>query len=335
MLYIIIIIIALVGIWVWFVKGGNYLPGNIDSLLKEVKSQTIPNLIEGKTGYVDSDGVSIFYNISGNQDANAETILLINGLTHTLLDWPPYFMYKLVEKGYRVIRYDNRGVGMSDHLSDWSRENGFTLHDMARDALAVLQHLHISKAHLVGVSMGGMIAQEVAIHYPQYVGSLTSIMSTGFFYDPALANQPKRFTFHMIRLITKYKKELYKEDIRVKFHLATQRLLKGGGDYDFHDRWTIEKAYYEIRKRKGFNPKAVYMHGYAIKKSGSRYEALQKIQIPTLVIHGKDDPLILFEHAPKYANLIPNAETLYIDGMGHDLPELYIDQVLESIAGMI
>lgn len=336
MLYTLFILsLVALSVLVWFYKGGKYLPDNIESLISEVKSNPLPDLIFGELGYVQSGDISICYNVFGNKSAAAETILLVNGLTHTLLDWPPYFLDRLVACGYRIIRFDNRGVGMSDHLRGWKRESGFTLRDMATDAIAVMDYLEIENAHLIGVSMGGMISQELAIHFSERVNSLTSIMSTGFFYDPELVNEPRKFNFHIVRLYARYKKKLNIEDELVKYHLATQRVLKGAGEYDFHDMWTIQKAYYEIRNRKGFNPKAVYMQGYAIKKSGSRYDSLSKLNVPTLVIHGKDDPLIFIEHAYKYADIIPHAKTLYIDGMGHDLPLKYIDDIINAIKNQI
>ena len=110
--------------------------------------------ITGITGTANNKGVSIFYNAIGKPEKG--NILLVNGHTQTLLDWPTYFFQPLVDAGYRVIRYDNRGVGMSDWMEGWNKTNVYTLEDMATDALAILDDLSIKKAHIIGVSMGAV-----------------------------------------------------------------------------------------------------------------------------------------------------------------------------------
>lgn len=222
---------------------------------------------------------------------------------------------------------------MSDWIDNkaWKQGKKYSLEDMAKDAIAVLDALEIKeKVHLMGMSMGGMISQRLVISYPERFLSLTSVMSTGFFYDKSLRQVTSKFALDMYRYFIRYS-DLTKMENRLKLHLGIQRMLIGKGDYFFDDKTILEKAYYELTKRKGYNADSQPHHGYAIKKSGSRYEELKNITIPTLVVHGTDDPLVLFEHGQKYAPMIPNATSLFIEGMGHDYPRKHMPQIAEAV----
>lgn len=118
---------------------------------------------------------------------------------------------------------------------------------------------------------------------------------------------------------------------RLKLHLGVMHALEGQGAYSLDDKLTLQAYLYHIRRRDGINKKIRDQHSFAIVTSGSRYEELPSIEVPSLIIHGKDDPLILFEHAEKYAPMIPNGESLFIDGMGHDIPEKYINSIHSAI----
>ena len=126
-------------------------------------------------------------------------------------------------------------------------------------------------------------------------------------------------------------KRLKKEENKVKLHVAIQRILRGKGDYEFDHEPSIVNAFNEVRNRRGFHARAGDQHQEAIRLSGSRYEELDKINVPTLVIHGTDDPLILLGQGKKYAEQIPDAKTLYIKGMGHDMPTIYLAQIHAAI----
>ena len=202
---------------------------------------------------------------------------------------------------------------------------------MAADSIAVLDHLKIKKAHIIGISMGGMIAQSMAIDYPQYVASLTAVMSTGFWGDPKLTSVPKGWYANFLTVNFLYGKKLLSTERSVKFFLAHQRYLRGKGDYKVDDKEVLQKTLYEFEKRKGLNPKVGEQHTYAIMNSGSRYEKLGTINAPTLVIHGTDDPLIKVEHGEKYAPMIPNAKKLILKGMGHDLPKRYMPEIHKGV----
>lgn len=329
-LYSILGLFAAFLIWFLLVSRGAMLSKETKQKIKSIQKTTIPELLVGKTATLKNGEVSIFYEVLGERNTKGD-ILLINGHSHSLLTWPKYFYQAFLDEGYRVIRFDNRGLGNSTWIEDWSKENGYTLEDMATDAVAVLDHLKIAQAHIIGMSMGGMISQRIAINYPKRVLSLTSIMSTGYYHDKAAKNTSLQFYLHLARIMLNYGQVLKTEQDKVKLHLAIQQILKGQGDYPFDAERHILDAYYEIRNRKGFNGKVGAQHSAAIEKSGSRLEELSKITAPSLVIHGTTDPLILIGQAKKYAPLIKGAKTLFIEGMGHDLPALHMNEILPKV----
>ena len=307
------------------------LPSNINQIIKEVQQEPLPELMPGERGTAYNGKVGIAFEFIHPENAKNGTVLLIMGHTRSLLDWPLEFINPLLEAGYHVVRFDNRGVGLSDWIPNWSKENDYRLKDMAEDGLAVLDQLNIASAHVIGVSMGGMIGQEMAIHFPERVNSLCSIMSTGFYYDPDLVDVPKPFARSLTLLNLKYRRTLSQEESKMKYLLGIEYILKGKGDYDLDDKKLLQKTLYELRNRRGFNGRAADQQSRAIVKSPSRYEGLKKLEIPVLVIHGTDDTLVLFEHAQKYAPMIPDVKTLFIEGMGHDLPEIHIPSMIKSI----
>ncbi len=284
----------------------------------------------GETDVINNDGIDIWYEHIAPGISSNGTVLLIMGHSTTGINWSNYFCQPLVDSGYHVIRYDNRGTGLSDWIENWDEDNAYDLSDMVDDALAILDDLVIEKAHIVGASMGGMIAQLMAAEHPERVLSLTSIMSSGNINDPELPPVPQDFIGDMQKLGVRYL-IVQNEPNVIRFHVAMAELLSGDGPYTVDIEKVVNRTLFEIRDRRGFNPRVGDQHTAAIEKSGSRYELLPLIKIPTLVIHGKDDPLIPFEHAPKYASMIPNVDTLYIDGMGHDIPPMYTKQVHEAM----
>ena len=333
-LYILIAILAIVLIGAYlFINSAPPLPKNVDAMIQQVKAEGIPEFITGRTGTAKNGEVSIGYEVIDSPKANQETIVLICGHTQILLDWPDYFYQPLVDAGYRVIRFDNRSVGSSDWLPNYDKKKPYLLEDMAKDVIAILDKENIKKAHIIGMSMGGMIGQRLAISHSERVLSLTSIMSTGHFFDPALTNVPKDFYRHLIAVSLKYPIGSKKEATKLKLNLAIRQLQDGKGDYELDRKLVLQRGMYELNKRRGYNVKATDHHSLAIEKSGSRYDELGKISVPTLVIHGTTDPLIKFEHAEKYAPMIPNATTLFIEGMGHDLPLIYMPRMTKAVLG--
>jgi len=331
-LYILLTFLIIVLIVAYlFINSAPPLPKNIDEMIQQVKLEGIPEFITGRVGKAKNGAVSINYEVIDNSATEKETVILICGHTQILLDWPDYFYQPLVDAGYKVIRFDNRGVGESDWLPNYDKKQPYLLEDMAKDVIAILDTEKIDKAHVIGMSMGGMIGQRLAISHANRVLSLTSIMSTGFFFDPALTNVPRDFYKNLIAVSLKYPISSKKEATMLKLNLAIRQLQDGKGAYELDRKLVLQRSMYELNKRRGYNIKATDQHSLAIEKSGSRYEELGQIKAPTLVIHGTTDPLIKFEHAQKYAPMIPNAQTLFIEGMGHDLPLVYMPQMIHAI----
>ena len=188
----------------------------------------------------------------------------------------------------------------------------------------------IEKAHFVGVSLGGMISQTLCIAHPERALSLTSIMSTPWILDPELPSINMSCVKELV--LTNLKYGWSESEINVvKMGLATRMNLMGSYKYDLNVKRVSQLALYNVRKRNGYNRQSGQQQTAAIEKSGSRVDALKSLSVPTLIIHGKTDPLIPFEHGLKTANLIPNADTLWIIGMGHVLPEIYNDIIVERM----
>ena len=252
------------------------------------------------------------------------------GLNTTGINFSDYFYQPIVDAGYDVIIYDNRDVGKSDWIENWDADNPYTLEDMADDGMAILDHLNINQAHIAGVSMGGMIAQSMAINHKDRVLSLGSIMTSGFMMDPDIRPVDSKFEKIMIKVGIRYfvrPSELG----HMRFAMIVADKFKGTGDYKHNYNRIANRTLYELRGRKGFNPDGTKRHSAAIEASGSRYNALKKLQVPTIAIHGTTDPLVWPDHAKKYGPMIPNAEMLWIEGMGHDIPEKYAPQLIEGL----
>jgi len=325
-LFLLIIALAFLLITGW----QALLPKHILNRIAEIQQTNIPSLITDGTGTAKNGDIEIFYQTIANDNPKGN-VLLVNGLSHPMFTWTSEFYQPFVDAGYRVIRFDNRGLGQSDWMKNWSKENPYTLEDMATDAVAVLDHLGIEKAHIIGASMGGMISQRLAISHSKRVKTLTSIMSTSDYFDKTEKNTSFQFYRDMAMIYSFYRRNLKKEENKVKLHVAIQRILRGKGDYEFDHEPSIRNAFNEVRNRRGFHARAGDQHQEAIRLSGSRYEELDKINVPTLVIHGTDDPLILIGQGKKYAERIPKAKTLYIKGMGHDMPTMYLAQIHAAI----
>ena len=278
------------------------------------------------------------------QDGDAYTrpvVLLIMGLGMQLVAWPPQLVQALVDAGFRVIRMDNRDIGLSQHFDHLGKPNiiwaglkfkmglpvrpPYTLEDMAKDALGVLDALEVDRAHIVGVSMGGMVAQRVAIAAPQRVLSLTSIMSSSgarglpearrdvlrvLLKRPA-SSEPQAVVDHYVRLFKAIGSPAYpvpESDMR-------ERILRG-----------VERS---------FHPVGTLRQMVAIISDSSRAEQLARIKSPTLVLHGRADPLVPFAHGEDTAKRITGARLVGFDGMGHDLPPepvaLMLDELIPHI----
>ncbi len=279
---------------------------------------------------VRANGIDIAYDTFG--DASAPPMLLVMGLGEQLIAWDDEFCVALAAHGYWVIRFDNRDVGLSTRFDEAGIPDilammqgapippPYTLRDMAADAVGLLDALQISSAHVVGISMGGMIAQEIVINWPNRVRTLTSIMSsTG---DPTLP-PPRPEAMALLMTPPPPDREGY-----IQSAFQTWRVLNGPS-------FPIDEERVRVRAGnsfdRGLSPAGTMRQLAAIVRSGSRREALGDVRIPSLVIHGDADPLVPVEGGVATADAIPEAELLIIKGMGHDLPVPVAPQVIEAI----
>ncbi|CCD99357.1 alpha/beta hydrolase [Bradyrhizobium sp. STM 3809] len=284
---------------------------------------------------VRANGIDICYEIFG--DPAAPPLLLIMGLGGQMIIWDDEFCEQLAARGFRVIRFDNRDIGQSSKLHGGRRLTPFELLklrffnipvaapykiiDMAKDTVGLMDALDIPSAHLVGASMGGMIAQEVAISFPHRVRSLTSIMSTTG--NPRLP-PPKR----EIAMLLMAPPPKTREEYITRFQ-KTWRALRAGS---FPEDEARDVALAERCFARGLNPAGVGRQLRAILASGSRKPRLHQVTAPTLVIHGKLDPLVHHAAGTDTAESIPNAKLLMIERMGHAIPIPTWAQIIAAIA---
>lgn len=284
---------------------------------------------------VRANGIEIEYEDDGPRDAPA--ILLIMGLGAQLVRWPMSMVEALVARGFRVIRYDNRDVGLStkfDRVAPpslvWTAMQArvgrtpavpYTLTDMADDAEGLLDALGIDAAHVVGASMGGMIAQLLAARCPDRVRSLVSIMSTTG--HPGCSRPTMRATAVLLR-------HPRSDDIEAIVAHGVMAARTVGGRFPMEDAFMAERIRSETMRNRC--PAGFLRQMAAIIADGDRTERLARIAAPTLVIHGSDDPLVPPEGGRETARAIPGARLVEIEGMGHTLPPEVIPEVVDAIA---
>ena len=329
----IVLLILLIGLIVFIFFTGPKLPANTDTIIENVINTELPELVKGKSGYVISDDHKIWYESITPKDSNKGVILLLMGMATDALMWPQTFIDKLVDSGYQVIRFDYRGTGLSDWIEDW-QQNPYSLADLAKDAKTILDTLKISKAHLIGLSLGGMVAQEFAFENADRTLTLTSIMSSGNIVDKELPKISKSIVFDFTKIAIKYG-IFQSEKNTIKLIVSAKVILRGDAQYDIDVKGTAEQVLYNLKKRKGYNPNVSGQHDEAAKLSGSRYDKLKDLKIPVLIIHGINDPLVSIEHSKKLASVIPNSKTKWFNNMGHFLPLHMIDPIIQEIISNI
>jgi pimeloyl-ACP methyl ester carboxylesterase len=281
-----------------------------------------------------ANGVDLCYEIFGNP--SDEPVILIMGLGAQMIHWDDDFCRQLAARGFRVIRFDNRDIGKSSHLSGGKRltamemlklrflkipvQAPYRIRDMAEDTIGLMDALGIKSAHLVGASMGGMIAQEIAISFPQRVRSLTSIMSTTG--NPRIP-PPTKDAMAVLMAPPPASREEYLERFA-----KTWKVLRVGS---FPEDEALDRARGERTFARGLNPPGVGRQLRAVLASGSRKERLRSVKAPTLVIHGTVDPLVHPEGGKDTAASIPGAKLLMIEGMGHAIPLPFWRQIIDAI----
>lgn len=281
--------------------------------------------------------LDIWYDTQG--DPGNPPLLLIVGLGMQSVSWPESFCNGLVERGFYLIRFDNRDNGLSTKLHHLGKPNtllavmkmalrmklaaGYKLDDMAADAIGLMDALDIPRAHIVGASMGGMIAQIVAARYPERVLSLTSIMSTsGRRGLPGPTRAARKVLFSAVPDPTNH--------AALTEHFVNMMRVIGSPAYPTAQEILHERVTRTVKR--SLEPVATTRQLLAIGASGDRVNLLKSITVPTLVIHGIDDPLVPIAGGRETASLIPNAVMVEIAGMGHDLPDQLADEITAKIA---
>lgn len=292
-----------------------------------------------RAGRVPANGIEIAYEETG--PARGDAIVLVTGLSWQLIHWPDAFCAALAQHGLRVIRLDNRDAGMSSVIPGKVRINlvtatlrkkiglrvtaDYTLHDMAADVTGLLDALGIARAHLVGLSMGGMIAQLVAGTVPQRVASLSSIMSTtNHPWRPGAAREVQR------HILTR-PRDSARETIVARD--AQFMGLIGSPAYPTPEpqrRALAERAY-----DRAFRPGGVLRQTHAIIATGSIEPVLGRVTAPTQIIHGTADLLVRPAGGKRSARCIRGARLELIEGMGHDLPDALLPRLADLVLGNV
>ncbi|MGY1726781.1 alpha/beta fold hydrolase [Geodermatophilus sp. SYSU D01062] len=274
--------------------------------------------------------VDLAYETFGS--AGDPPLLLVMGLATQMIGWPDEFCRMLAERGLYVVRFDNRDIGLSTHLDDAGAPDvlavmggdhsqvPYRLADMADDTAALLDALDIDSAHVVGASMGGMIAQSLAVRHPDRVRSLTSIMSTTG--DPAVG-APAEAAIGVLLAPPATDRES-----ALQRAVDTYRVI-GSPGFEFDEAGVRERA--GLSFDRAYNPAGVARQLAAILASPDRTADLARVAVPTLVVHGEHDALVDVSGGRATAAAIPGAELLVVDGMGHDLPREVWPQLVDRI----
>ena len=293
------------------------------------------SIVDEKALKIGTTGIDIAYQRLGKQDA--PVVLLIMGVAAQSIHWPDGFCHALVERDLHVIRFDNRDAGLSTHLTDAPPPNlpavlagdlksvSYTLSDMAADAVGLLDALGIGKAHVVGASMGGHIAQTMAIEHPDRILSLSSMMSTT---GNMAVGQPSK---EALRELFAGPPAVPRDEV-IQQSLRAIRAVGSPGHPSDEKEVTIRagRAY-----DRSYDPIGSARQAIATVASGDRTERLRHLKLPALVIHGLADPMCDVSGGRAIAEAIPGAELILIEGMGHDLPPGLLSQLATRIADFV
>ena len=276
-------------------------------------------------------GIEIAYATAG--DPSDPPLLLVMGLGFQLIHWDDEFVDALVRRGHYVIRYDNRDAGESTHLHDAPPPDlmaalagdlssaSYSLADLADDAVGLLDALDVASAHVVGLSMGGMIVQELALRHPDRVRSLTSIMSTTG--DPSVGAPSQEALAMFLRPPATDREQA------AAYSLAAWQVWKSPA-HPRDEQFILDRAGRAYDR--GFDPVGVARQILAIHAGGDRTSRLADVRVPTLVVHGDADTLVHPSGGRATADAVPGAELVVVPGMGHDLPPGVWEQVCDAIA---
>jgi pimeloyl-ACP methyl ester carboxylesterase len=271
---------------------------------------------------VQSNGITIEYESFG--DRESPPVLLIMGLGSQLTRWRLGLIEALVDRGYFVIRFDNRDVGLSTWFDDVAADRNdapgtpiYSLTELALDAVGLLDTLGLDSAHIVGASMGGMIAQIIAVKHPERTRTLVSIMSTPVSDGGNLA------------VLAPYSVPASSRDVAIENNVKLWRVLSGTG-FPFDEELVRQEAARDFDR--AYHPAGTGRQLLAILASGDRTSELSMVTAPTLVIHGEDDPLVDVAGGVATAAAIPGARLKLIPGMGHYIPPEFYDELASDFA---
>lgn len=283
-----------------------------------------------------ANGIDIEYETLGQP--SRPTMLLIAGLGAQLIHWPDVFCQGLASRGFFVVRFDNRDSGLSSSLASWGRPDlsavvgqvmrgeradvPYRLDDMAADAVGLLDALDIARAHVIGSSMGGSIAQIVAGHYRARTQSLVSMMSTSG--RPELAGADREVARAILA-----RPPPEDRDALIRYIVRVRQVIGSPG---YPESEADHRAFVERALNRAHLPDGSDRQYAAVIASGHRVELLQGLAVPTLVLHGEDDLLLPQEHARDTAMLVPGAKIEVYPGWGHDIPQGLIPTLVERIA---
>lgn len=269
------------------------------------------------------NGISLCYesHCESHGERNAPTIVLIRGLGTQLIEWPNALIEGFVRKGLRVVVFDNRDAGLSSEMPEASP--GYRVEDMAADVVGLMDHLNVRRAHIFGISMGGMIAQHVAIGHAARVHSLISVMSsTG---NPDLPQPSPEMRARLVE-------NADSPEALIELN-AKNRAVFGSPAYPE----SLEERMAAARRAhtRSFRPAGVVRQMRAVIADGSRVDRLRSVSVPTLVIHGADDPLIPVAAGRDTAAAIPGARLEIIEGMGHNIPEALAPRIVAVVTAFL
>jgi pimeloyl-ACP methyl ester carboxylesterase len=281
-------------------------------------------------------GIEIEFEVFG--DVDDPTLLLVSGLGAQMVSWDPELCEAFVDRGFGVIRFDNRDVGLSGKvdvgddfdvmaailagLAGETPEVPYLLSDMAADAMAVLDAVGVERAHVAGTSMGGMIAQQAAIDHPGRVASLTSIMSTTGDPDVGVPDASVAGTL--------LEAGPHEREAAIAHSIEVSRVI---GSPDHFELARVRRRH-ELSYDRCFYPRGAGNQLAAVVASGSRSEALRGLDVPALVVHGDRDPLVTPSGGERTAEVLAGSELLVLEGMGHDLPTYFWAPVIERITAL-
>jgi pimeloyl-ACP methyl ester carboxylesterase len=290
--------------------------------------------MEYKEGLVEKNNVSIFYRDYGKTDQ--EPILLVHGLGAQLVHWSDDLIDLLIKNNYRPIVFDNRDAGLSSRFSSKPSmligyiryylrlpvQSEYDLNDMAKDAINLLDHLKIDKAHILGTSMGGMIGQIICAKYPEKIKSFTLIASTASVPGPfnGASKEVREIMIERAQNANPTAEEVYERELKWVSLIGTEGSIADTEEFKNETFANYNRA---LDRGNGYD---YARQVFAILSSKNRIRKVMRIQSPTLIIHGKDDPVIHYKNSIKINKLIKNSKLLLIDGMRHLIDESILNE---------